>query len=541
MKKNEKNEKSGKKDSIFKTLIKNRERWVYLLIYGVISIALVILYYSNLSKKMIDSGITLNSNYKSYFLILSLILCFVINIFIFIINKRKKEIKFHKLFAISSLILGGIYLLLAPLFTGSDEHNHYYRIYEIANGTLVTPTNEVIGSKLPTSLYKTFVDTDSDPINRNARVKYKNIVTMSKIPLNKNEIEQYGKGFEKEYNNTALYSPIQYLPQVLGMKIGIIFNLNPFFIGMLARVFNLISYIIIGAWAFYKLPKFKTFSFILMTSPMILSNATTLSADAFTNIIIFLFISYIMYFIDTSKKIKKIDYVTLLILSVFIAGCKIVYLPIITLLLLIPKKSFSSKKQKYIFSFSSIILASVISLMWMNNTNQYFEIYYTATATQKTHILNNLLGYAIVVMRSYSQQFINLVSNTLAGTYMYSAQLEVYEIISFVYIGIALLSALTEKEESKISTVSKIFVGCIGIIIVALISTAIYIQCTANVVQIDNPTIVGLQGRYFIPVLMLVMLIIKNYNLNIKDKNLICMSLFMNLPIFLTMIVRFML
>ena len=54
---------------------------------------------------------------------LSLIMFFVVRHF------KNKTDKLAKLFVVFGLIMGVVFLVLSPLFTGSDEHNHYYRIY----------------------------------------------------------------------------------------------------------------------------------------------------------------------------------------------------------------------------------------------------------------------------------------------------------------------------------------------------------------------------------------------------------------------------
>ena len=153
---------------------------------------------------------------------------------------KKKKLKIDGIFPIVGIVIGLMYLVASPLFTGSDEHNHYYRIYEITEGNLITPVqkDDTVGGKLPKSLYETFINKEKDSINRNAKIKYSDEVSMVKYKLNKNTEIQYGTEYATEYSNTALYCPIQYLPQIIGFMIGKIFNLGPFFLGILGRLFN---------------------------------------------------------------------------------------------------------------------------------------------------------------------------------------------------------------------------------------------------------------------------------------------------------------
>lgn len=509
------------------------------LFYGlIIEFLLILLYFSNLNLKLNSLGIYQNK-YNFVFLLVSISICTILFLLLYFYNKNKK-IKYDKLFLIVSIILGTFYLFISPLFTGSDEHNHFYRIYEITDGVLVTPAKDVIGSELPGSLYKTFINGSNEVVNRNVNIKYGDLKDMYKIPLNKEVKEQYGIGYEKEYSNTALYSPLQYFPQIVGMFVGKALNLSPYLLGMLARLSNLIFYIAICTFAFKKLPKCKTLAFILMTSPTILSNATTLSADAFTNSLVFLFISCILYYCSNKQELDTKRKILLLFLSIMLASCKIVYLPLVMFLYLIPTDCFKTNKHKCLFITICLMMAVIFGFGWMHFTGQYFDTYYVNTQTQKNAILSNPFHYMIVVIRTYCQEFWNLLGNIFAGNNMYHSQLEIYSIVPFVYVILAVASILRENQKSYFSLKQKIFIVAVALIVIALISTAIYIQCTANFIELNHSTIVGLQGRYFIPIILVLTMVVGNINFKINDKLLVSSSILMQIPVLLTMLVRFM-
>ena len=118
---------------------------------------------------------------------------------------------------------------------------------------MVTPTKKVVGSILPSSLENTFVIGGGS----NTIIKYRNIKDMIKIPLESNVTKQYGVEWTNDYSNTALYSPVQYLPHTLGFMIAKLFKLSPYYVGMFGRIFNLISYLIMGYLCIKILPKYK--------------------------------------------------------------------------------------------------------------------------------------------------------------------------------------------------------------------------------------------------------------------------------------------
>lgn len=500
-------------------------------IYILFSFLFYLLMILDLKNKLDEYGI---NSYKYYVLLILVSLIIGIALLVAIKIIFKKNVPEHKLFLIFATILGVFFLFLSPLFTGSDEHNHYYRIYEVTEGKFISEIHKkeeknVIGSKMPSSLYLTFSDGQKEYVDRNKTIRYYDEKKMIKQKLNSNNKEYYGSVYVKEYNNTALYSPIQYTPEIIGFMIGKILNLGPFFIGYLGRIFNLLFYIGICTYFIKKIPKYKKTALVILLSPTALYSATTLTADGFTIALVFGFISMIMYNLKTEKVLSIKEKILYFILVILIASCKIVYLPMILLLLLLPNKCFKSNKDKYIFMIICMIVSCIVGLLWIKITNRYFEIYYVNTAIQKENILKHPIWYIGVLLRTYMTQFTGLLFNIFGGGDLYHGQLKVYSIISILYIILFSKTYISEKEtknSKKISLFQQLLLVFIILGIITLISTAIYVQCTANTIRIDNPTIGGLQGRYFLPLVIILLLFNKSKIISIKseDNNLSLMK-----------------
>lgn len=518
-----------------------------LLIFVISSIVLYLLYYFDLSKKMVDNQI-LNSN---PIILLSIFFIVYVFSFSFVFLKTKfNKIQLDKVFIILALVFGSLYLILSPLFTGSDEQNHYYRIYEISEGQFITPVqdNGTVGSVLPKSLYQTFTNGKTDITDKNTKIKYSDEMSMSSVNLNPNETMQYGFNSASQYSNTALYNPLQYLPQVLGFFIGRILNLNPLVIGYIGRIFNLVVYIAIGSYFIKKLPRLKLMAITILLSPILLSSATTLSADAFTNILIFALFSMIINTKYSKEMISKKDKLIFFILSILISSCKIVYFPLIFLILLINNDKFKNKKDKLAFFSLCMFTSLVFCLLWLSVTKPYFSNFYTNSNIQKQNILSNLLWYFVVIIRTYFNYFGYYLMDIFCGSNMYHYQLHVYSFISIAYLCL-FFSAILYKSKDEINLVikkwkryEKILISIISIIVLVLITTAIYIQCTANFVALNNSIVEGLQGRYFIPLFLLFLLSDITSISNIKVKKTdwyFVIYILLQLSMFLEMIVCF--
>lgn len=461
---------------------------------------------------------------------------------------ERYDVEIEKVFLVLALVLGLIYIVASPLFTGGDEHDHYYRVYEITDGTMVTPVqmNGTIGSQLPKSLYDMFMGVDKDNLHlnyrfRNSVIKYGDELGMLGVELNPNETMQYGDGYFSSYLNTVLYNPVQYLPLICGFIVGKLFGVTPFVLGIFGRLFNLFCFVFLGYHFLNKMPFMKEYCALILLAPAVLSGASTLSADAFINVIIFGFLAYVLYYVHTKNSITTKDSFVFLLFSVFIASFKVVYLPFLFVLFLMPLESYKSKKHKYVSIFCMLFISFVISIVWMKVIGVYLNVYYTNSRLQVVHIFNDLLWYSVVLLRTYLWNSLSFLLNIFGSNDMYHAQLEVYPFLPIIYTFVVIAMIFTSfrtnanKLEKYYYYPSLIFLIVIELV---LIATAIYVQFTATFISLDNFVVIGLQGRYYIPLMFLVPFFIKT-----KDQKInyfaLGMALLVNICILMQMVVHF--
>lgn len=513
-----------------KKMLKNKE----LLIYILISIVVFLVCIFDLKEKLSLREVN-NTNYYLMFTLVYLLL----SLFIVIIRKRINKIikNIPLLFVILSFTLGLIYLFFAPLFSGSDENTHFYRIYEISEGNILTDVNNnFIGSNLPESLINIYETSGGS----SDQIRYGDILHIYNTPLNKSNRVKYGSTWQRWYSNTALYAPVQYIPQVIGVFIGRILNLPPFIIGNIGRLFNLLFYSIIGYYALRLIPKHKLFYLMILLCPNMLQCATTLGADAFTNIIFLLFISLILNI--KYKEIKlNIKYKLLLaILSILLSVCKLVYFPVLLCLLLLNKKHFNSSKDNYIYKTIIILISLFLSLYWLSKTGYIFDITYYNEALQKKFIFSNIFEYIAIFIRTYLKYFFVYIEELFIGSRMYHSTLIIPSVFSYSYVIITILSLFKERIKNILSNKERILIFIISILILGLVSTALYLQCTAQFYQVGNNLIEGIQGRYFIPIIFLIPLIFNFKNIiKLKDETFINIIVFSSYIVFIYIFIRF--
>ena len=307
---------------------------------------LYILYsYSNIK---MNNGFE-NIKYNIFFWLISISL-FIIIVSVIALILFKKELKIHILFILLASIFGIYYLIVAPIQNGSDEVAHFYRVFEVATGHLKTSTNDE-GEYIERNVPNSFVEiTNSE--EKDYSIKIHDIKEKSLIELNKNENEN-----RKANTAASVYSPVVYLPQAIGFAIGMALELKPLIILNIARIFGFIVWMIISSYAIKIAPSKKEFFLLLALLPTNITSAVTLSADTILNAFTLLLTTKILQIVSTNQKLNRKDIMILIICGIIIGQCKMAYLPIVLMCLVISKNKFENNKQYYIANLAIIVLS----------------------------------------------------------------------------------------------------------------------------------------------------------------------------------------
>ena len=494
-----------------------------LLYYIMVMLLFIGTYYMDL-KIRLENNAQIGGTHLKYFMIAATVSGIIVLALIIFSKKLYQKIEPHIVYLILALIIGGMYIFIIPLCAQSDEPAHLYRAFQVARGEWISPMNE---SGCVTQMPKSVVDMvqiNSETKKREYK-KYYDIKEMMKISLNENETV--------EINTVGNYHGVSYLPQLVGVKIGMIFKLNPYFIAMLGRMTSLIITVLLLSWGIYKLPKHKLFATIVLLSPVVLSYASSFSADNMTLASIFLMVSYVLYYMHTKEKIKKIDYIILGVLTFIVAISKIAYLPVVGILIFLPKECFEDNKRKWIYSILFVIFGLVSAIWWMkvasisarvgdpNNTN--------------TWIYTNPIGYLTVLFRSTVSNAWDYIENIFAGHFLCHNQVKPYSIVPISYIVIAIMAFFDDENKEKTTMMQKLITFGIIALSYLLISTAMYVYNTS----FRSEIIVGVQGRYFVPLLLMAVFFGNSKKWNIEEQKLTNVALVANYVVYLAMMTKF--
>lgn len=496
----------------------------YWLFFGILILFFNYLEFNTVEKQVTDAFLSIDAKRIKAFIVL-FIFALIIDISLHISKSKKLEI--YQKFIVIAVSLAICYQVAVPFGQGNDEVAHFLRIFEISRKYT---TINYVDSPATSEFTKEFSDLlelqkNEETSYNTYKEKYKDleVTTTEKFQM------------ISEYWNMRLYSPIQYLPQVIGVTIGRVISDNLLVIGTLGRIAGFVAWLLLCAYSIKTVPNKKTFFMILCLLPINIFSAVCLSGDTLTNAVCMLFIAILYRKIYLKEKVELREKIILVILGCLIALCKIVYLPFVFLILLLKEENFDNKKAFIVFSIILIIISCIVGLFWFRTGKGNLSLTNLLAKDQANFIIKNPIRYGLIMLHTFEEKAPDYIYQFSTGyELLCHGKVEVYPIIGYLMSIVVILSIFIDDDEkenkNKIELIKKIFIWLIMLAVSVLIATAIYIQWT-SLIEIGRYMIAGIQGRYFIPVVLLLIFIIDNTKILIKKENLISFLVILQIPI----------
>ena len=315
---------------------------------------------------------------------------------------------------------------------------------------------------------------------------------------------------EMEFGNTALYSPVSYLPLSAGIRVANVFSdqVATLFYG--GRWGNVIANFLLCIFALRLAPFGKRILFLIMTFPMTLQEMVSLTPDGFTISICLFFLAYILRLsYGTSgdpenpriRKVTPLDMAALAVSSVVLSQIKIVYVILLLLLFMIPGSRFRTKRTALIFKGVTAVFALALNLLWLSTSSGFLVEFQPGvdTPAQIDYVLSHIPVFYEVCARTLINSFASWTS-TMTGSTLGTLNISVTPIV-WLTATILFVAEITTCRENRqdvhrwdmLLLILTFLGGC------ALIMASLYAQWTPY----RSPVIRGIQGRYFTPLLPL--------------------------------------
>lgn len=449
----------------------------------------------------------------------------------------------QKIFLIFALFWGLVFALFNPPFQAPDEPEHLFKMWGITQGSLnfkklTVKTSEqktkIAGQILPKGLIEAGQKTYNLHFKPNKKTSLNETKEIIKIKL-----EKENPIFLKY--PIPSYTPISYLPTLFFIWILSWFHATPFLMLITSRICSLITYIFLTYHAIKITPIKKWLFLVLALMPMCIYEASACSTDALSNGTALLFIAYTLN-LAYNKKIEKIGYKENIIffsLIAILSICKFAYLPMLFLYLIIPTNKFNKTTNKL---KCFIILAFTVSTITIGFLLSHFLL---TKDVQLSSFHNMDVNLIFLTAITHPIQYILLIIKTLIHNfYMYLTffvgtfgwlDTPLPPIAVFSYILLLIVHSLNNEniKVKNIKTIDKLMFATVCICCTFLICSACYLIFWL----LPNNTINGIQGRYFIPYILLFFLLFNNTKFDFEKISIKMVSIILiNLILFSSII-----
>ena len=414
-----------------------------------------------------------------------------------------KDFSLEKLFVLIALFFGVLYVFILPPFQSVDEGMHFFRTYQISEGNfLAKKIDGKVGDEIPLSL-SDFYDMYTPFI--------KNIDKKTNLAQMKNNFQLQVNDREREFTqftNTALYSPVCYISQLPGVVAGKLAKLSLGGIYYLGRLSNLIAYCLLVFFALRITPFFKCPMFLLALMPMSLSLAGAYTCDVAVLGLNFLWMAVILKTMTLPQTVKFTNkwIITLAVLGVLIALSKS-YILLLPLIFLLPPRLFNTRKDYFISVLGILAVAFAGLAYWsfcIKGLSLDMNDSFANSAMQMEFIKTHPLAYILVLIKTFFVKTPRLLITMIGVLGWQDTKLDWITYIAYPVL--IYFAVCADNFDFKLEKWQKVLIGAVLIAGTVITYTSLYIMWS----PVGNSVVLGLNGKYFIPLMLPLCLIFKN-------------------------------
>ena len=294
----------------------------------------------------------------------------------------------------------------------------------------------------------------------------------------------------------------------VGLFIGRALGLPYYMIHFLGRFCGLIAYAFAGFFAIRRLKSGKMLTAVILLIPTAVFIASSFNYDCYLTAFTALGMCY--YAAEWQEREKKLTLQhAVIMMGSFFFGCltKPVYIPLMWILLLLPKEKFGTAKQRKQFIWAIIgltVLAGAIMLLTRVESSLTDSRGGGANGKgQLKYILLHPFEYLGLMWRFVWNEYLNPAK---AREMLTNLAYHGYGPNEYVFLGLMLVTAFTDKNEYDLKMAHRPWVHILPVVISAGVMAAVISSMYVSFTPVGAGYIDGAQFRYMIPVLLPVLM-----------------------------------
>ncbi len=398
------------------------------------------------------------------------------------------------------LIIGIPMIVLIPPGAGYDEEDHLVRVWELSAFSFIPGQMSPQELRYPT-VFRDFA----------YRQQGSTGVIDSEFWQSYARAALYERGFvRREIDTKSVYSPALLLPQAVTMSLfGRGADLPALLVFYLCRLAGLLSYVMLTWLAIRQMPFGKWILLFLAVSPMALFQAATLTPDAISNGIGFLFIAGCLRLAQVQEigwiETRKLVFLVFLL---FLAKLNLIPLILLPFLLIAPSQFVSKRLYVFLLGMTLVLfLLEVAGWNWIASRNFGSLLLDEANPrAQLLYILGNPFAFLQMVLKDFFANGLLYIQGWINGYgYYYWTPPQIVAalfLLSLITVVLMDSTAGQLKRKSRLVFFLVFLAGYIATI------ASLYISYT----PVGANQVFGVQGRYFIPLALLLFLTLASFS-----------------------------
>jgi len=460
----------------------------------------------------------------------------------YVLNVREENVSFLNIF------IWLAYLLVFLPYVSPDEPSHFASAYHVSN-LLLGKTGLVSGDRLfmraeDFVLYGLDEEALSSEYYMQVTENFRFFVS-----------EQGYVAADGAMVTNAIFS---YLVPGLGITLARMLHMSGTMTFLMGRLANLIFFTAVLRFLMKKIPFGRTALFAIAMMPMTLHMAASYSYDVMTFGFVTLFVVQVMCMVcspetpppmrsaaergsdakiasqfRTADKVSRQDYRQCVIYGILMAPSKMVYIPLLLLIFLVPwerlgeTKKEAWKKKLAVVGISlavTCVIMVIISLVSADSTlrkmaEQSVSVNMLTWTNEEGYTLSWVLGHlgeyilmlARTVVKMMDYYFFTMIGSKLGWLDIDIPQ--VYAVASFLMLLLAVNIRDERSEAAQIGSWQKLWVAflCAGCVFATIL------VMTVSWTPVSYDYVAGVQGRYFIPLLIPAIWLLPSHLVEVKS------------------------
>lgn len=439
---------------------------------------------------------------------------------VFFENALRKKPEY--IFMLFSFCFGGLLLLYEqPCCNSWDEQVHFQNVYQLASGKTIE-WNEA-----------------ADLIRSGKAIKCNTKAEYAQMRAALNEKANVITTVEERSNFGISYFSFAYVPMAVFLKLGICMNLSFSNLILFGRLGNLLVYILVMFWAIRLAQRKKLFLMFISLMPTLLFLACSYTYDS----VAFSFITlggvlWANEMFLPKEKYKKWPVVASFLL-IFMGGLvKLVYLPLMVVLLLMPQKKEIDRRKKRIAGAGVILIGIVLGVFvlvqWILPILKGEVLFADLRGgeTSLTGQLISMLQHPWASIKMFARDILSLDNFRNSGNPIYN-NFFVGNLLFLNYylwgimpdkwclllipaiLTMVLYSEKAEENQKLLGVKKRVYIGAVLAGVIILIWLSMYLAFT----PVGSDQIAGVQARYYLPLLYFAVLLVQNKKVYIQIKS----------------------